>query len=82
MDKKAEILKEIESIFRRELDSYGLKISYNSSAASVEKWDSITNLILISAIEEKFNVTFSVDAIFTMENVGDMVDYIYLNSLA
>lgn len=80
MDKKEQILEEIESIFKRELKDPGLEISYDSSVDSIEKWDSITNLVLISAIEEKFNIIFSVDAIFTMENVGDIVNYIYLNS--
>jgi acyl carrier protein len=79
MDKE-QILKEIEYIFRRELDDENLSINTESSPGSVEKWDSITNLVLISGIEEKFNLTFSVDAIFSMNTVGDLVDYIYTNS--
>ena len=48
----------------------------------MEKWDSISNLILISAIEEKFNVVFPLDFIFKAENVGDLCDYIMENSPA
>jgi acyl carrier protein len=76
MDKKELILKEIESIFRKELEDESLRITNDSSAHSVEKWDSITNLSLISALEEKFSIVFPIDFIFTAGNVGDFCNYI------
>lgn len=79
MDKKTQILKEIEYIFRHELGDSNLQISFTSSPDSIEKWDSINNLVLISAIEEKYNIIFSADSIFDIKNIGDIVDYIYEN---
>ncbi len=76
MNDKDEILKEITAIFRRELDDPSLILTYSSSPDSVEKWDSITNLVLINAIEEAYKISFPVDIIFKMENVGDMCDFI------
>jgi acyl carrier protein len=76
MDRKALILKEIESIFRKELEDESLQLTNESSAHSVEKWDSITNLSLISAIEGKFNIIFPIDFIFNAGNIGDFCDYI------
>ena len=73
---KAQILEAITEIFRRELSDPGLNLDYNSSTNTVEKWDSINNLVLISAIEDHFKMSFSVDAIFAAENVGDLCDYI------
>jgi len=82
MDEKKRILDEIAEIFKKELDDSNLNISYDSSPKSVEKWDSITNLVLISAIEEKFNIVFPVEFIFSAENVGDLCDYIVKNASA
>lgn len=82
MEKRDKILIEIEAIFRKELEDESLKIDYSSSANSVEKWDSISNLILISAIEEKFNVVFPLDFIFKAENVGDLCNFIMENEAA
>jgi len=80
MDAKEKVLLELSEIFKRELDDKGLNINYSSSPKSVEKWDSITNLVLISAIEEKFNLVFPVEFIFTAENVGDLCDFIVKNA--
>ena len=80
MEKRDKILIEIAAIFKKELEDENLEITYKSSADSVEKWDSISNLILISAIEERFNVVFPLDFIFKAENVGDLCDYILENA--
>ena len=80
MEKREKILQEVTGIFRRELEDKDLEITYSSSARTVEKWDSITNLILITAIEEKFNIVFPVEFIFKAENVGDLCDYIMENA--
>jgi acyl carrier protein len=76
---KGEILSEIQSIFRKELDDEGLEITYDSSPDSVEKWDSINNLVLISAIEDHFNLNFSTDAIFSIHTIDDIILYIEKN---
>jgi len=79
MNDKDEILKGVSDIFKRELEDPGLIISYTSSPDSIEKWDSITNLILINAIEETYQISFPVDVIFKIEKVGDICDFIAAN---
>lgn len=74
-----EILAKIEKIFRRELEDDLLQITRASSVNTVEKWDSMNNLILISAIESEFNVSFPIDIIFSAQNVGDLCDFILIN---
>lgn len=78
MDHKLQILERIQTIFRRELNDETLQISYKSSTSTVENWDSMNNLILISAIESEFDVSFPIEIIFNAENVGDLCDYILL----
>lgn len=82
MDKRDSILREMVIIFRKELEDPDLQISYSSSADTVEKWDSVTNLVLISAVEDKFGIIFSVDSIFEIRSIGDMVDYIVKSTSA
>ncbi len=80
MDSKEEILADLTQIFRRELGDDNLVLDYSSSAKTVEKWDSINNLMIISSIEEKYQIEFDIDFIFKAENVGDMCDYILQHS--
>jgi len=80
MEKKEKILKVLNEIFRKELNNDSLIIDFLSSPKNIEGWDSVTNLLLISSIEEKFNIQFSIDFIFEAENVGDFCGYILTNS--
>lgn len=75
-----EVLKEITAIFQRELSEPNLVLDYSSSASSVAKWDSINNLVLLTSIEEKYKVNFSIDFILKAENVGDLCDYVIENA--
>ena len=74
-----DILKEVELIFRQELGDEHLVINYDSSPGSVEKWDSINNLSLINAIEEKYNISFPIEVIFKINSVKDICDFIIEN---
>ncbi len=79
MATRDEVLQSITAIFRKELNEPDLQLDFTSSASTVEKWDSINNLILISAIEDHYQISFPVDFIFDAENVGDLCDYIVAN---
>jgi acyl carrier protein len=80
MNKKKEILVELQQIFRNELEDNDLILDFESSATNTDRWDSINNLMIISSIEEKFKMSFPIDVIFEAENVGDLIDYIEKNS--
>lgn len=76
------MLNALREIFQKELGDENLEIDFSSSAHSVEKWDSVNNLIIISSIEEKFDVEFPIDVIFKAQNVGDLCDYIVQNKFS
>lgn len=80
MDKKEQILKQVEQIFKTELGDENLKIGFDSSTLTIHQWDSINNLVLISAIEEQFNISFPIEVIFNSNNVGDLCNYIAENA--
>lgn len=45
-------------------------IDDESSADTIETWDSLQHLQLILALEEEFDVQFSIDEITVMQSVG------------
>jgi acyl carrier protein len=80
MEAKDKILQEVTEIFKKELDDKQLVVNYDSSPNTIERWDSVSNLVLISAMEEKFDIIFPVEFIFSADKVEDFCDYILKNS--
>lgn len=72
----ADILAQLQPIFRDVLDNPRLEISRTSNASNVKGWDSLTHINLVSAIEQEFAITFSLSELQEMENVGQMIDLI------
>jgi acyl carrier protein len=68
----AQIFNEVSDICKKVFNNNYLIITHDSSADSIESWDSITNLFLIDAIEEKFNFKFTLDEIMNAQNIGDI----------
>lgn len=50
------------------------KITKNTTANDVDEWDSLGHIMLIQAIEEKFNITFDLDELLEFNKVGDIIE--------
>ncbi len=74
--KREEILEKIKEIFREEFDDESLVIKEETTAADVEGWDSLKHISLIEAIEDKFDIRFTMAEVSGMNNVGEMVSII------
>ena len=48
------------------------QIKDSISRDDVEEWDSMTHLILVSELEEAFDIVFSDDDIAEIETIGDI----------
>lgn len=48
----------------------------------LESWDSMTHLILISDLEQEFNVTFSDDEIASIESIQNIKDILKKHNVA
>lgn len=48
------------------------KVTEDLQRADVESWDSMTHLILISELEQNYNITFNDDDITSINSVGDI----------
>lgn len=73
---KEQLLEEINEIFRNVFIDETLKITENSCAEDIEDWDSLMQITLISEIEKKYSIEFSLKDVQGMKNVGDMLNII------
>lgn len=70
----ANILEELQPLFRDILDQPNLRITRESNSSNVEGWDSLAHINLVTVIEQEYNVKFSIDELLELKNVGEMVD--------
>ena len=73
---KDEILAKMQGIFRDIFDDESLVITPETTAKDVDGWDSLEHINLISAIEDEFDIDFSIGEITEFKKVGDVVDSI------
>ena len=67
-----EILKTLDQVFRKVLKRDNITLTETTTANDVEGWDSLTNMLLISEIENTFQLHFSFREIVRLKNVGDL----------
>jgi acyl carrier protein len=70
------LLPDLEAIFRDVFDDQDLVITPESNAATVEDWDSLAHVNLVTAIEKKYKIKFGLAELQTLKNVGDMIHMI------
>jgi acyl carrier protein len=66
-------LTELNEVFSKVFRRPDLMIGKESSASSVEGWDSLTHIELIAAIEKHFGIQFNFNEIMGFQNVGDIL---------
>ena len=66
----------IESIFEDVLSVPQGTLSPDTPLQSVTSWDSMTHMILITRLEEHFNVRFTGDEIADMNTISDARRYL------
>ena len=76
MNIKEEKLEEIRLIFRKVFKDDAITIDFESNSDSIKGWDSITNILLIDSLEEKFKIEFPIEVIYESKNIGDWINYI------
>lgn len=69
-----EIKLKLQTVFQAVFQDEALILLPEMTAKDVDKWDSITHLIMISEVETVFNVTFKLKELIKLKNVGDLID--------
>ncbi len=76
-----EALPRLQVIFQDVFDREDLVIARASYAASVNGWDSLIQLHLVTTIEREFGVTFDLGELQALRNVGGMLDLLERNGV-
>jgi acyl carrier protein len=71
-----EIMTELKDIFRHLFEDESLMVTRTTTADDVDDWDSISHMILVTTVEKKFGIKFSLVELTTLNMVGDMADLI------
>ena len=50
------------------------KIEEDTAIGDFPKWDSMGQIIIISALEKEFDIKFDPEVIMDLEDVGDMIE--------
>lgn len=73
---KIEIFNKVEEIFQDVFDDEDLKITNETNSDTIEDWDSLNHINLVSAIEKEFKIKFSLMELMELKDVGEMNELI------
>ena len=73
---KNEIHERLTNVFRDIFDDEAIVINDDTTAADIDGWDSLEHINLVCAIEEEFNIKFSMGETVRLKNVGEMENVI------
>jgi len=68
----SELMPQLNEIFKDVFDSPDLQVDMHTTASDVAGWDSLSNINLVFAIEQEFNIKFALGEIQDLKNVGEM----------
>ncbi len=69
-----EIVEKLTSVFQEVFSDNNLVLNDEMTANDVEKWDSLTHMLMISTVEERFGVRFKLKELNKLKKTGDIVD--------
>ncbi len=73
---KDEARQQLERIFQDVFDDDSLRISEDMTRENFPTWDSLGHIRLVSAMEETFGISFSIEEIEGMTSVGRILERI------
>lgn len=73
---RTEIIEKLTAVFHEVFNDNGIVLRDDMTANDVENWDSLTHMLMITKVEEKFGVKFKLKELNKLKQVGDIVDII------
>jgi len=67
------VMEKVRGVFQDVFEVPGLRITPETGPGDIEDWDSVAQVKLVLALEEAFDVRFSVNEVAAMKTVGDFV---------
>jgi acyl carrier protein len=72
MTSPQDILLEINRVFAHVFSNPDIVVHEKTTAEDIPEWDSLNHTALIAAIEQHFQIKFSLREVMRFQNVGDM----------
>lgn len=76
MLKKEEVYTKLQTVFRDVFDDRRIRIDASTTSTDIIGWDSLMHIQLIDAIQDEFDIKFTVEDAANMKNVGELADKI------
>jgi acyl carrier protein len=73
---RSDVLNKLTPIFRTVFSNDSMVLTNELTANDVEKWDSLTHMLLITEIESAFSIKFKLKDLNKMRNIGEMIEII------
>lgn len=73
---REDIFIKLNDIFQEVFDDEEIEVYEDTTSDDIEDWDSLEHINLIAAIEQEFDIKFTMAQVVGMKNVGEMVDII------
>ena len=67
------IMDTLTEVFRCVFEDNSIDLKPEMTANDVEGWDSLSHVVLILAIENRFKIKFNNKELLTLKNVGDLL---------
>ena len=73
---RKELLEAVAEILRDIFDDDTLEVTESTCSEDVEDWDSLEQINILVAIQDRFGIQFSLDDVSDLKDVGDTLDLI------
>ena len=71
-----EIIEKLTAIFHEVFNDNTIVLSDDMTAKNVERWDSLTHMLMITKVEEVFGIKFKLKELNKLKMVGDLISII------
>lgn len=71
---RTEIVEKLTAIFREVFAESNLVLNDEMTTNDVEKWDSLSHMLMITTVEEQFGVKFRLKELNKLKKVGDIIE--------
>lgn len=73
---REEVYIRLNEVFQEVFDDEEIEVCDSTTSEDIEDWDSLEHINLVAAIEQEFDIKFTMAQVVGMKNVGEMVDII------
>ena len=73
---REEVISKLTVIFHDVFNDENIVLRDDMTAHDVEKWDSLTHMLMITKVEETFGIRFKLKELNKLKQVGDLIEII------